>query len=179
MKEKGGYSEHAVDKRTGTSRSCAHGDRWACPAQVFDTVIGTSLVTGTTDNAGVAPGMALGERVAVGSAGVHYCWKADISQDPGFGSSSTSYIKPCCSMTQYHLNASLGMTFSSSVGFVSDSATPTASAAVDTCSGTQSDGRACPPDTTNGPCPPGCDAHGAHFELAGVHTSTSNLEEGC
>jgi len=130
-----------------------------CPAQVFDTVVGTSLVTGTTDNAGVAAGMQLGEKIAVGSAGVHYCWKADISQDPGFGSSSTSYIKPCCSMTQYHLNASLAMTFSSSTGFVSDVATPTAGTAVDTCSGTQSDGRACPPDTANGPCPPGCAAH--------------------
>jgi hypothetical protein len=131
--------------------------RAACSAQVFDTVIGTSLVTGTTDNDGVAQGMALGERIAVGSAGVHYCWKADISQDPGFGSSSKSYIKPCCSMTQYHLNASLGMTFSSSAGFASDGATPTA--AVDTCTGTQSTGSPCPPDTTNGPCPPGCAAH--------------------
>jgi hypothetical protein len=82
--------------------------------QVFDTTVGTSLVTGSVSNAGVSAGMALGETIAVGSAGVHYCWKADIAQDPGFGSSDSAFVKPCCSMTQFHLNASLGMTFSSS-----------------------------------------------------------------
>ena len=118
-------------------------------------------VINAVTNSAAKSGISAGIGFATFTPGVYKCWRGDISKVPGgadeFWSSdkNSAYLRVCAGSTEYYVKSGYALSNLGSSTTSTDSSSEIGPAPC--ASGTDDSGKKCPPDETNGPCPPGCE----------------------